>query len=440
MKKFMVLAASLILCFVFSGCNVLEMDAEALISPPVFTKEQEKLNAALTEVIGENYVLKYPETGAINSAFIFKDLDGDGTEEAMAFYSLLDESTRINVLKHENENWRSVYEAAGFYGDIKSVNFAKIGKKDFAIVVEGNQEVAVYRYAEEKLETTHSYSCEGTEIVDINNDGFDEVVIIGKNPMGRNTLKIVYSDGKDVSATDDISIHADYLNIFAKGFGKLYEDKSVFFIDSEISSGIYLTEMFTLEEGEAKRYFIADFVENSEKEENEEEKEGVIVVVGGNYGKRGIFLRNTKVYCMDTNADGIIEMPVEFREDYAQDVSEEIFFLQYMQYNGEKSEAVWNGISNTESGYLFAVPESWNEKTTVGYGSSSEEFVFYNKNNGSEILKIFAVSKNDYQDKYEDYIFAAEDETKNYYVESFVNEESEFYIDPEKIAESFIFV
>ena len=93
MKKFLITAASLILCFVFSGCNVLEMDTEALMKPPVFTAEQEKLNAALTEVIGESYVLRYPKTGELNSAFIFKDLDGDGTEEAMAFYSVYDEST-----------------------------------------------------------------------------------------------------------------------------------------------------------------------------------------------------------------------------------------------------------------------------------------------------------------------------------------------------------
>ena len=440
LKKFLMLVSSLILVFVFSGCNVLEMDAEALISPPVFTKEQEKLNAALTEVIGGDYVLKYPETGEINSAFIFKDLDGDGTEEAMAFYSLLDESTRINVLKKENENWVSVYEAAGFYGDIKSVNFAKIGKNEFAVVMEGNQEIAVYRYREEKLETVHSESCEESEIVDINSDGLSEIILIGKNPIGRNTLKIVYSDGKNVFSTDNISIHADSLNIYSKGFGKISPEKGVFIIDSEISSGIYLTEMFALEGEEAKRYFIADFVESGEEEENKEENEGVVVVVGESYGKRGIFLRNTRVYCMDTNGDGITEMPVEIREDYAQDVTEEIFFLQYMQYNGDKSEPVWNGVANTESGYLFAVPESWNEKITVSYGASKEEFVFKDKKTGGEILKIFAVSKNDYQDKYDDYVFVAEDETKNYYVELFAGEESEFYIEPENFKKSFIFI
>ena len=164
------------------------------------------------------------------------------------------------------------------------------------------------------------------------------------------------------------------------------------------------------------------------------------MVVGGSYGKRGIFLRNTKVPCLDTNGDGIIEMPVEYREDYARDASDKIFFLQYMQYNGETSEIIWNGAANTEGGYLFSVPEKWNEKISVKTGSSSDEFVFTENKTENVVCEIFAVSKNDYQDKYEELILAAEDETKFYYVKSFVDEKSEFYIAPEKYSESFIFI
>ncbi|MBE6892405.1 MAG: hypothetical protein E7482_00095 [Ruminococcaceae bacterium] len=439
MKKLVLFMASAMLALAFSGCNVLETDTEALMKPPVFTEEQEKLNAALTEVIGESYILKYPETGEMNSAFIFKDLDGDGTEEAMAFYSLLDESTRINILKNRDEKWVSVYEAAGFYGDIESVNFAKIEEKGFAIVIKWDQEVGIYRYRKEKLETVHSDSCEGTEIADINGDGLSEILIISKNPMGQSTLEVVYNSENEILVTDDISVHADYSSIFSKGSAKLSEEKTVYFIDSEIYDGVFLTEMFALENGEAKRYFIADFVEYEEEEE-ERENDGVVVVVGGSYGKRGIFLRNTKVPCLDTNGDGIIEMPVEYREDYARDASDKIFFIQYMQYNGETSEIIWNGAANTEGGYLFSVPEKWNEKISVKTGSSSDEFVFTENKTGNVVCEIFAVSKNDYQDKYEELILAAEDETKFYYVKSFVDEKSEFYIAPEKYSESFIFI
>ncbi len=432
------LIAVVALCLSFSGCTFFETDTEALMRPPVFTEEQEKLNAALTEVIGESYVLKYPKTGETNSAFIFKDLDSDGAEEAMAFYSLLDGSTRINVLKKENENWVSIYEAAGFYGEIERIEFAKIDDKGDAIIINWEQEAGIYRYESERLETLYRASCEGTDIVDINGDGYEDVIVLSGNPIGRTNINIAYSDGASVCVTETISINAGYDSIYSKFAGKLSDGRNLYFIDSEIYDGVYLTEMIALEEGKAKRYFTADFVEY-EEEETEEEKPGIIVVVGGDYGKRGIFLRNTKAVCMDIDRDGFTELPVEFREDYAQEASEKIFFLQYMDYEESAAKPVWNGVANTEGGYLFSVPESWNEKVSVSFGNSSDELIFKDIETEEIILEVCSVMKSDYQDKYEEYIFAAEDEIKNYYVKIFAGPESEFYIVPESFEKSFIF-
>ena len=438
MKKLFMLFAILALSLSFSGCTFFETDTEALMRPPVFTEEQEKLNKALTEVIGESYVLKYPQTGEMNSAFIFKDLDNDGTEEAMAFYSLLDDSTRINILKKEGENWVSVYEAAGFYGEIEKVEFAEMDEKGEAIIIKWEQEAGIYRYESERLESLYRASCEGMDIVDINDDGFEDVVVLSGNPIGKTNVNIAYSNGKDLCITESISINAGYDNIYSKHVGKLSDGETFYFIDSEIYEGVYLTEMVALEEDRAKRYFAADFVEY-EDEEPEDEGDGVIVIVGGDYGKRGIFLRNTKAECMDINNDGFVEFPVEYREDYARDASEDIFFIQYMSYDGIEAETVWNGIVNNEEGYLFSVPESWNEKVTVSFGTSAGELVFKETRSGKVILEVCSVMKSDYQDKYEDYILSAEDETKNYYVKIFAEPESEFYIVPETIEKNFIF-
>ena len=434
MKKLLLIIAITAFCLGFSGCTVFETDTEALMKPPVFTEEQEKLNSALSNILGESYVLRYPEIGETNSAFVFHDLDGDGTEEAMAFYSILDDNTRINVLKKEGENWISVCEAPGFYGEIKRVDFAETEKNRCSIVVSWEKEIGVYSYKNQRLETLYKTDCEGAYIDDVDGNGFSEIAVFSGNTTGRNVVNIIYGRSGSVYVTGDTSVHAGYGRIFSAVSGELYEGKNVLLVDSEIYDGVYLTEMIALEEENAKRYFISDFVES--EPEDDPEYDGLIS--GGNYGKRRIFLRNTKVFCMDTNLDGIIEMPVEYREDYAHEASEEIFFLQYMQFDGEKSEAVWNGAANTKNGYLFAVPEKWNDEFAISFGSSGE-FVFAEKKTGKTVFEIFAVSKNDYQDKYEDYVLAAEDENNNYYIKSAISPESELYINPEQYRECFIF-
>ncbi|MBE6900047.1 MAG: hypothetical protein E7479_05205 [Ruminococcaceae bacterium] len=436
MKKILSVLAAMFFCLAFSGCTVFETDTEALMKPPVFTEEQEKLNSALANILGESYVLKYPENGETNSAFVFRDLDGDGTEEAMAFYSLFDDNTRINILKKEEDGWISVCEAPGFYGEIKSVDFAETEKNQCLIVIKWEQEIGIYSYSEERLGTIHKAPCEGADIADIDGNGFSEIVIFSGSATGRSIVSIVYSVENTVAVTEDISVHAVYDRIFAKTTGKIEDGRTMYFLDSEIYDGVYLTEMIALEEGTAKRYFIADFVE-SEPEERVD-NEGLVSV--GAYGKRRIFLRNTKAFCLDTNHDGITEMPVEYREDYAHEASEEKFFLQYMQFDGEESKPVWNGAANPEGGYLFEVPESWNEKFEIKFGSSADEFLFAEKGTGETVFVIFAVSKNDYQDKYEDCVFAAENETKNYYIKSYLEPESDFYIEPETFGERFIFI
>ncbi len=440
MKKILLVLASIFICLAFSGCSGYITDAESLMHPPLMSEEQEKLNAALTKVAGENYTLKYPETGETNSAFIFEDLDGDGEDEAMAFYSSVDESTRINILKRTDDDWESVYEAAGFSGEIKSIDFAEIDKDGTSILVKWEDKIGVYRYENKRLETIYSETCDGAEIVDINSDGYSDIVVFKETDMNRSLFSVIYSEGYGVTVTEDISIHAQYDNIISAKTGNLDNNKKAYFIDSSIYEGVYLTEIITLEDGKPNRYTLADFVVYEEEEEEQETSSGTVIIIGGNLGKRGIFLRNTEVSCMDTNRDGIMEFPVEVREDYAKEKSSNIYYLQYMQVGEEEAYVVWNGIANTENGYLFALPIQWNERVTPSYSSLNNELVFSESETGKVIFKICAVPKSDYQDKYEDYILVAEDGTRNFYAKSFVDPEAPYYLDPEQYDEFFIFI
>ena len=135
MKKLLLLFAAVFFVLGFSGCSAFETDTEALMQPPSLTEEQAKLNDALTGVTGGDFYLKYPLNNGSNSAFMFCDLDGDDSEEALAFYSAGDDSsgTRINILRQSGGDWVSVYEAAGSSGDISDVHFLDTGKEKLLV-------------------------------------------------------------------------------------------------------------------------------------------------------------------------------------------------------------------------------------------------------------------------------------------------------------------
>lgn len=442
MKKLFLVLAAVLLVLAFSGCSVYETDTESLMHPPLMSEEQEKLNEALSKVAGENYILKYPETGDTNSAFIFKDLDKDGKEEALAFYSSVDESTRINILKKTEDNWVSVYEAAGFSGEIKSIDFAEMDKNGTVILVSWEDRIGVYRFEKNRLETIYYESCNGASIADIDADGYSDIFVFKETDMSRSFFEVIRSGDSGIEVTESITVHAQFDSIVSAKTGNLGNGTNALFIDSAIYEGVYLTEIITLTEEKPKRYTLADFViyEDEEEEEETENTSGTIIIVGGNLGKRGIFLRNTAVNCMDTNNDGIMEFPVEVREDYAKEKNSKLYYLQYMQVAEETAYPVWNGVANTENGYIFALPVQWNDRVTPSYNSLNNELVFSETETGEVVFKICMVQKNDYQDKYEDYTLAAEDETRNFYAKSFVEEGTPFYLDPKQYEEFFIFI
>lgn len=123
-----------IIALLFStGCAAIGMDVETQLRPPLVAGEQEQIQKALSTYISsvgmqDNYVLKYPKDGEYRSAFIVEDLDGDGTEEAVAFYRTgpASNQTHLNLLRQVEGEWQSVFDMEGISTDIDSVSFGDL--------------------------------------------------------------------------------------------------------------------------------------------------------------------------------------------------------------------------------------------------------------------------------------------------------------------------
>ena len=136
LHKGLTVVAALLLALLLSGCNILGLDVEAQLRPPRLAGEQQEIQRALEAYIDKTadkasagrYLLKYPKAGEYRSAFVRQDIDGDGQEEAIAFYCPTSKSpkTHINYLKKVDGEWTSVHDIPGIGIDIDRVSFGDL--------------------------------------------------------------------------------------------------------------------------------------------------------------------------------------------------------------------------------------------------------------------------------------------------------------------------
>lgn len=174
-------------CLLLSGCMSLAQGTENLMRPPKLSVEQQKIYAALSAVVGDDIVLKYPGDGEHRSAFVMYDIDGDGEEEVIVFYASSSQSDNlhINILNKQGEDWYSIYDAVGEGPEIDSIAFRNItntGSINIVVSYEmlsmQQKVLCVYTYKNNKL--LEEFKCDYTSslIQDFDNDGLDELFLL----------------------------------------------------------------------------------------------------------------------------------------------------------------------------------------------------------------------------------------------------------------------
>ena len=103
----------LVLCLAFSlcGCDFFMADTAELLSPPALSDDFKEISDAINASAKQDYLMEYPQAGDYRSAVVQKDINGDGVNEAFAFYSTKDGETEImniNLIQLKDKEWKSV--------------------------------------------------------------------------------------------------------------------------------------------------------------------------------------------------------------------------------------------------------------------------------------------------------------------------------------------
>lgn len=174
-----------------TGCTSFGADVESQLRPPQANGEQGRIEAALSAYIAstltqENYVLKYPQSGEYRSAFVLEDLNGDGNQEALAFYRLGPENgtTHINLLHISNGEWKSVSDFEGIGSDIESVCFGDMdgdGVKELFLCWDmfssRTYQLSMYSLKGNRIVESFTNNCARVTVGDLTGDGRDNCLL-----------------------------------------------------------------------------------------------------------------------------------------------------------------------------------------------------------------------------------------------------------------------
>ncbi len=119
-----VVAAVIVLCAMLSGCSLELRSIDSLMRPP-HTATEAELKNSINKLLGNQISYRSPESGENHSAIILRDINGDGTEEAIVFYVKNDDTSvvRMCVLTRSGDNWLLVSDFAGNGSGVLDVEF-----------------------------------------------------------------------------------------------------------------------------------------------------------------------------------------------------------------------------------------------------------------------------------------------------------------------------
>lgn len=402
MKPILAMLGACLLTGLLTSCSMVPANTEDLLEPPKLSPDQSALAEALERGLGtDDFTLKYPISGENRSAYILCNLDTEPSNEAVVFYQITGSDTiRMNILDQNDQGeWESVYDMAGAGDDIYTVDLAPISTLDRNNLIiswkdRGRTEldIEIYSYDQGTLSNLFSGTGDRLYFMDINEDGYSEMVLLGWASSRDPSIQIVRRAGSRVIARDETILSSRAIDFSGLTLGKTLDGDTAIYVDELISSSSAATDIVVLDG------FNMNVVTASDEEDPEDEDFESL------YDQT---VRSSDLTCQDYNDDGIIDIPVStLMPGYSSsDEDENIYRIDYQNLHDGELLPAYSVVSNREMGYIFLMPDSWVDEVTVRRVTETNEwqFVVYNgdlNSSGTVLLSLKVSSHQDYQDKF----------------------------------------
>lgn len=398
-------AMAAVLCLL-SGCALAGTDLNNQLRPPRGTGEQEKIQQVLEDYIYDkmgkktSYVLKYPRQGENRAAFILEDMDGDGSEEAYAFYRIGAESekTRVCYLRKTAGDWGVVTDLEGFSSDIDQVMVGSLQRNGIRSLCVGwqrynsrDKELLVYTPHSEAGLSVHDVGLYAAVLVeDLTNSGYDDILLLtAGDAEHRNTAQLwSVQDSLQIEQNVTVTNAQNVLTMrgsaqvdgYIQSYGLpqvavMPNTTNCVFVDGYKDGGSMVTELLYWD-GER---LVTPFYDVSENRTN-------------------VTSRESGIPSMDIDGDNMVEWPQSSRLNgyNAAEAKDSMWSTEWCSWEFESQTAKreFTSLVNLADGYCLRVDASWIPEITASYSAASRSLTLmpYKNNEAGQAFMVVRVS------------------------------------------------
>ena len=433
MKRLKALTAVLLivsLLISFSGCSLRCSSFENLMRPPKLIGKYQGLQDAFEKSVSQEFTLLTPSNGDFQSSFLTYDIDSDGDDEALVFYKINDtqDIAKVSYFEYSDSQWKYVSSQNGLGNAVDKVVINDLNEDGVYEVYIGwsmfssksNKAFSEYALKSDSFEQIASYSYSYFDVVDVNGDGYTDVL----------SLNV------DSSVPDKLSATARVYNCDRKsGALALFGETS---LDGNISS----YSKFVMETVNDINYIYIE----ANKGLNESITEVVYWDVVTNKLVSPLFdissqstistWRNMYLWAYDVDGDKFLEIPTSVEmpgsmvtvtddSNTSSTVTSDnnpitkLYFTKWVKFRNGRLIPVQYSIINNTLGYMLNIRSTWVGKITVSGNDGQWDYYRWNSsagNSGDLLFSIYAYNNNNTETKelYSDYEILKATSTKTY--------------------------
>lgn len=314
---------SVVMMFIFSSCSLYIVSLDKLLKAPMSDLELEK---AISKSLGSSITIHPPSTsdsedftGCLSSSFNYYDIDSDGYNEVITFYTPDSSADEIHmvIVKKINNKWTVVSDTLGAGSEIVSLCIMDLSGNNSQ-----KQIVTTWRYIDNYILNISNFNKDNNgnykiddlgerrqfdelKMVDVDSDGNCELVVINYTSSTSSEEKSPYvcvldmESDNEIKTLGNISLPSDCMEIDMK-FSQSYTDTAfVLFFDYSNTNNRFFTEIVYWDKINSKLVYINDMSTVNFSNSN-----------GENFTSKYNTARYSKLKCLDIDNDNLLEVPM----------------------------------------------------------------------------------------------------------------------------------